>query len=580
MILSSLLTPFRIYSEPSDLDKFKRDCDKFAPFELITDKTRLLPFQFMRTHSPYPISNIWLRQECKSFYTNLLSHNVSKFIDVSPWSTTPSADVQGGRAKLTTGASGYIKDSFLLTVGNTYKIKVIVTEKKYTSGIFTADVYNGVQPIGSINGAGTYIFDWTALYTSFDIKFNIGTTGDYLIIDEVQVSEVSGFMNESNDFELDTSLLQYKVAASHDIIFHCGSTLTNTLPCGSYYIIMQSKDAAGNDEYYFSEIITIKNFIPTQSPYIFLEWTNTCDIQNVKYTGSDCSYKNRLYIDGPLAKPDYPFKEEVEKDGYEKENPTFQKWEKTVILTNPKSPEFIVDALTAMRIHDTIKFYPALRKNEEQINISTGYFEVLSLTFDVNYIFSDCAANVDLKLLLDESVIDTTCCTPIATVNKCFPCTFLLEGLCIDSENVKICPAEGGGYDYFIREGEVYVPADPSFGTLICFGDGTPSLYFNGSEWVHIPLLSALTNAALTITVTGTIFSGSVGQIIISNFTTTYVVPGYYSAAQLAAGVVLNKSDLPAEFFETYMDVTIHNVSTGCDYGYSNVLSLSYGEGG
>lgn len=586
MILSSLITPVRIYSQFHELDKFTKNYSKFDRFELITDKTRLLPFQFIRTKSPYPIFKMWLRQECNNFYNEVLEYNIAHFLKPNEWSTSATSGISigNGKAVFTAGTSDYITQPSLLTIGKSYRVKIVINQI-VNDNTMALDVKNGTgfgNPSQSISAAGTHIFEFTAVDTAILIMSTI-TGSDYAHINEFSVYEISQLNDVANDYELDPTILEIKNTSTTNIITHCGDAFNNTLPCGKYYLIMQSKDASNNNAYYFSEVITIKDFVPTQSPLIFLEWYNTCDLENVKYTGLDCNYKNRMYVDhGVISRPEYPFDEVVQKNGENVDTPVFQKWEKSQRLSIPKASEFIVDAITAMKLHDTIKFYFPLRLNQQLIDLTNDVNTVESLTYEIDHIFNDSATNISLKILLADRLIDSSCCEEIVLADDCITCTHNLEGICVDSENAKICPKDGGlpGYDYYVWNGSSWVLTDPPTGTLLCFTDETPSLYFNGTTWIHVPVLSAFTNGSTTITVTGNIFLNTVCQIILTRGTYVYTVPNAYTPAQIAAGVVLNKADLPAILFSGGdLDVTIHNTAGACDYGYSNVMTLCYGDG-
>jgi hypothetical protein len=582
MILSSLITPFRIYSEYHEIEKFRKGCGDLERFELITDKTRLLPFQFRRDKSIFPLAQVWLRQECKDFYEKLLSHNVSKFItNDSSW-FIQYATIQAGSATLSVGTNGYISQSNLLTVGQKYKVKVTVNEMNLQNA-FVLKIRNGLNPGDpetNITAPGTTVFEFTATDTSVLLQHTLSGS-DTIKVEEFQVYKINEINAFTDDYEIDLSAFNMVSTSTKDIITYCGSTFDSTLPCGKYYLIMKSYNNAGEEVYYFSEIITIKNFVPDQSSYVFIEWKNGCDLQNVKYTGLSCDYVNRLYLEGPVSKPRYPFNQDVEKDGEQNEIPTFQKWEKSQILHIGKAPEFITDCVTAMPLHDDIKFYFPIKEHQIKIDFTNDVNQVESITSDLEDVFNDCAANMEVTLLLNERIIDTTCCEEIVLSDNCVHCSYLLEGLCINSEDAKICPKDGGlpGYDFYLLVGEEYVLSDPPTGTLICFTD-LPSLYFNGTSWVNAPSLSSFTNSTNTISLQGNFYNNTAVQLVFTKGAYVYTHNVLYSAAQLAAGIVIQKSTLPAILFtDGVLEVKAHSLQGSCDYGYSNTLEVCYGDG-
>lgn len=80
---------------------------------------------------------------------------------------------------------------------------------------------------------------------------------------------------------------------------------------GQYYAVMSD-----GTETWYSEIFTVVNDI---EPYLKIEWWDTedfvMDAGTIVY--KEPQYKNILYLDSDLAKPEYPFEEEGEtRDGY------------------------------------------------------------------------------------------------------------------------------------------------------------------------------------------------------------------------------------------------------------------------
>jgi hypothetical protein len=216
-----------------------------------------------------------------------------------------------------------------------------------------------------------------------DSDFTIITSGgssDYMIFDSIQIKEYVSFNTIIGDIDLPVIDLSLVNIGIEDVIIYFGTSFDFQIPCGSYYMMLTTTD----NTIYYSEVITVKDFIPSHSPYVMLEWFNNCDISDVIYQPIVySSYKNRMYIDGPISKPEYPIKEEGEEDGNSDFNVTFQKWEKKEILTVPKCPDFIVDSLTGIKLHDTIEVTKPLRKKQLSVlpayEIKSVEFEMLSL---------------------------------------------------------------------------------------------------------------------------------------------------------------------------------------------------------
>lgn len=113
---------------------------------------------------------------------------------------------------------------------------------------------------------------------------------------------------------------------------------------GRYYLRI-----AINGIYYYSEIFTVVNDI---EPYLKITWWDledfTMDAGTIIYTNP--AFKNVLYLQSDLAKPEYPFEEEGEtRDGYF--FPTKQISEKRYRF-NFLASEYLLDVMRFIRMAD------------------------------------------------------------------------------------------------------------------------------------------------------------------------------------------------------------------------------------
>ncbi|MBA2648065.1 MAG: hypothetical protein H0U75_00440 [Legionella sp.] len=550
------------------MDKFKTDCNNFCSYELITDKTRLLPFQFQRPTSPYTFSKVWMRPACNEFYSDLFPSGDAKFIADSGYFFRQYFTITQGKAVAsdTFGANGYLNQILNPSVGKKCVVKVITSDIA-TGNPYTAQLRHNGSILGNIATAGVHLFTFTATGVD-DIKIHTVLTGtDTIKFEEFSAYQINDYSLANGDVLLNIDL-EYKNVGANDLISYCGSAFENTLVCGAYYLIFYSNDGV----YLFSEIFHVKNFVPEASPYVLIEWSNTCDLQNVKYTGLDCNYINRLYIDGPVTKPEYPFNQKVEEDGNQVSHIIFQKWEKSRDIIIPKAPEFLVDALTAMRLHDDIKFYERLRQKQHEI---TEYIEVENLEYDVNYIFSDCAANVVLKALLKYRVIDSTCCNLIEVI--CTECNYTISDINVYIEDYGVALTNDGGtlQLYILTNGNWVVTVVPS-GTIVCLAEVLEYYYFNGASWIHTPVLTSLVDNGSSFTVTGNFLPNTYVELTISYGGTTIVYPVIYTAAQLLLGVIITYASVPIVPECKTMFVSALNYTLGCENGISNTLSKTW----
>lgn len=138
-------------------------------------------------------------------------------------------------------------------------------------------------------------------------------------------------------------------------IFNPGNTLSAEVKSeGQYYMRLDlniNLSAGGTGAYtYYSEVFT---WVEDVSKYLKLEyWDN----QNLpvfdNHIDYESGYKNTVYLQTQLGKPEYPFEEEiVKRDGYE--FPEKQLSEKRFRFTF-LAPEFLIDALRIVRMHDNV----------------------------------------------------------------------------------------------------------------------------------------------------------------------------------------------------------------------------------
>ena len=128
---------------------------------------------------------------------------------------------------------------------------------------------------------------------------------------------------------------------------------------GQYYMRMTI-----NGAYYYSEIFTVVNDI---SPYLKIEWWDVedfvMDAGRIVYT--DPAFKNRLYLQADIAKPEYQFEEDVDqRDGYL--YPVKQISEKRYRFSFLAS-EYLLDVMRFIRMSD----YIVITKNGQKYKPDT-----------------------------------------------------------------------------------------------------------------------------------------------------------------------------------------------------------------
>lgn len=118
------------------------------------------------------------------------------------------------------------------------------------------------------------------------------------------------------------------------------------LPVGQYYLELYNTASMKRFSDVFTVVRSVKN-------YLKLEWWDMKDLNfengRIFYGGG---YRNRLFIDSQLGKPEYPFIEEgEERDGYFfAEKQISEKRYKFTFL----APEYLLDALRLVRLSDYV----------------------------------------------------------------------------------------------------------------------------------------------------------------------------------------------------------------------------------
>jgi hypothetical protein len=439
MIVSPVITPFRWYDKFYEQNRYDVDCGDHCDFNLITDRGALLPFQIKRTASLYKVIKWVLRKSCNEAEPKLLTDAESKFygnyqdswefidcnvrtIDTSEVRTLSDGSVRTlsvvstcvGSDKMcnilrsgsSSGVVGTIPDK--LTIGKKYRITVVISEVKLS---FDSTLYlkfnNGSSVlINNINATGLYEYEFTA--TSTEIHFEVGSSGyvgvsDYIGIKEMQI--VALFVANSNDITLNPQLLTIVNVDAVDYIVYFGDKLGVSIPAGNYYSVIKTLD----NKLYYSEVISVKDFVPGLCEYVSIEWSNNCDVQDVVYQSiAGKLFKNKVYMENSvISKPEYPYVQEGEEDGNKEFIPTFQKWNKELNLLVGKTPEFIADSLSAMSLCDTINITYTKRNNQLQASQPVS---IKSVEASIEYILNDCFQNVTLKVRLDEKYTRENCC--------------------------------------------------------------------------------------------------------------------------------------------------------------------------
>lgn len=130
--------------------------------------------------------------------------------------------------------------------------------------------------------------------------------------------------------------------------------ISRDIPEGQYYINLLVSIDGGPAKQFYSEIFTV---VKDMTPYLKIEWWDNEDLVfdagRIMYKHNSLRYKQWLYLDSDVAKPEYIFEEEVEdRDGFS--FPIKQISEKKYRFSFFAS-EYLLDVMRFIRMADYVE---------------------------------------------------------------------------------------------------------------------------------------------------------------------------------------------------------------------------------
>lgn len=297
----------------------------------------------------------------------------------------------------------------------------------------------------------------------------------------------------------------------------------------------------------------------TATNYLKLEWWNSCDLGEIYYTGG---YRNRAYFETEVGKPDYQLEQETEPNG-EGVDVILSQVRKKIYQFEVYVPEYMVDALVDMALHDNIRItytnglYSSAIRNVQVI----PNWEEMS---------SDCMATVIVKFQQDDQLVDNSCCTPMDVLECLTPCIEVVgfkadhagawvEGAIYieDSGSSTLVEYQGGGNFAEISCANNYVYSS----------DAGMEMFWNGSAWYEAPEITSLARNVMdqTFLIIGQALPSTFLQAYYSSDGVTYAAIGSpFTVADFNAGVSFELNPLPVTL---YVKVFMYNHN--CQYQYS-----------
>lgn len=186
----------------------------------------------------------------------------------------------------------------------------------------------------------------------FQIKRPAGLFG----IQSINLVSLDGQTTIDLFSELEPGELVKYAFASYDYLIHFGSLAHGAnVPEGEYDL-----EISDGVNVWYSEVLTVRDFDPNElnpngCAVTKITWYDTCDVADIFYRTSlfgGPQYKNILYLDVDVAKPEYNYNEEGDENGEGVFEADYQKLEKQHGLQTVL-PEYMVDAVTLLPLHVT-----------------------------------------------------------------------------------------------------------------------------------------------------------------------------------------------------------------------------------
>lgn len=446
MLRSEKILPIRFYDDIFNQTRFTKRCNEICDASLLFPSNELPNFQIKREASLNVVSCFRLRNVCtdidKGFYKvipegaqNMQSNTTfydplpedAFIVDGIPGPAIPIVEFDCGKMKsidfdpLHYTASGTYPQLTINTLECMTRFKIVVDKFEDNSGGFQIRVYDwGIATFYGINKPGAYIFEF-APSANIVVQFADFKPGDKFEISymQAQIMDICCIDSDLRDVELDESKIKIiQLEDGTERLVYCGDDTNYNIPPGDYYYFVKcSGDRPGGGgsspdvtdlEFYYSEVFTIKTPRDIEK-FMCLKWYNSCDIESKIIYDSDtldCEYQNKIFLNAGLFKPEYPTVREVEENGQGDETEVFKKWSKTKTI-DLVCYEFLVDALSAVFIHDNVFLQKPL--NDEELKTHRE-FKILNIEQEISPEFNDCQQKINMKFLLEKTFTNSKCC--------------------------------------------------------------------------------------------------------------------------------------------------------------------------
>lgn len=154
-------------------------------------------------------------------------------------------------------------------------------------------------------------------------------------------------------------------------------------------------------DYEISDFTVIRNY---SEKYLKLSFSHSCNLGDIVYADD---FEQVLYLESETMEPVFPYVEKGQENGYGKFIPTWQRQDKNFVIRTLLIPQFIVDVLHRLKLHDTITITDLVGDTSTIEDIEVEH----EWQFDDKYY-----ALATLTVGIGEEIVITGCCT---AVNDC-----------------------------------------------------------------------------------------------------------------------------------------------------------------
>lgn len=145
-------------------------------------------------------------------------------------------------------------------------------------------------------------------------------------------------MGNELDYDFHTSPLQ-------DYITYYGAPFAATLDCGDYYIEIGGR---------YSAIFSVADSVTGLLKVEWLNSSNLIDTSGTPLVIYQTAFMQRVYLGAEVTSPTYPYQETGNENSYKEFLADFKRVIKQSQFTTLKLPEYLVDALGSLPIHDYV----------------------------------------------------------------------------------------------------------------------------------------------------------------------------------------------------------------------------------